>query len=367
MLSKKSSDNAISSNTGSGDLKIISKSDKSFASLWNKFSDTNKTPISYSIAWLDFCKKILRENFVKDLSFVVFEGNEPLSIVPLIMENGSYGKQFSVKNGYLLRAPAFAPGMPNRLRKKVEKTVFLCIEESAQKDGVCLHRALIDPMFIIDDMRRYNYLLQFDYLNSSILTNVIDLQLPRDVLWANLRKSYRPLINGEMKKYESLTLDSQSISIESFSELKKLYLLASGRQIYDDSEWSMLYEMIKEGQGMLALARLDNEAIGACLFNHLNGKAYYSFSANDPQYEKKYFISHLLIWKAIEYYLERKFKFLELGWQFYRGQLPESPSDKEISISHFKNGFGGFSFPLYRGIRFFDDETRKKWLKANLK
>lgn len=367
MLNKKIPDSDISHNARSGDLKIISKGHKSFASLWGEFSDTNKIPISCSLAWLDFCKKILRVNLIKDLSFVVSEGNEPLSIVPLIMEKGPYGKQFSVKDGYLLKAPVFAPNMPNRSKKKIEKTVFSHIEESARKEGVCLHRALIDPMFIIDDIRHYNYLLKFDYLDSSILTGIIDLQMPKDAVWANLRKSYRPLINREMKKYEGLTLDSQSISIESFSEFKKLYLLASDRQVYDDSEWGMLYEMIKEDQGMLALARLNNETIGACLFNHLNGKAYYSFSANHPLYEKKYFISHLLIWKAIEYYLERNFKFLELGWQFYRGQLLGNPSDKEINISHFKNGFGGFSFPLYRGIRFFDDEVGEKWLKTHLK
>ncbi len=366
MLNKKSSNSAVSYNQRTEDLKIIPTDDKSFIPLWEKFCSANKVPVSYSLSWIAFCEKILRGNFLKDLSFVVCEGREPLSIVPLIMEKGPYGKQFSVKNGYLLKAPAFALNMPNRSKKEIEKTVFSRIKELAHREGVSLHRVLIDPLFIIDERHHYNYLLKFDYVDSSILTGIIDLEIPINLLWTNLRKSYRPLIKGEMKKYESLIMNSKNISRESFSEFEKLYRLASGRDIYNDSEWGILYEMIKRDEGMVAFARLNNETIGACLFNHLNRKAYYSFSANSPQYEKTFFIGHLLIWKSIEYYLERKFKFLELGWQFHRGQLLERPSDKEINISQFKNGFGGFSFPLYRGIRFFADGIRKEFIRQNL-
>ena len=364
MFSRKRSDSIISRST---EIRVISGDDGTFESLWNEFCSANKAPVSYSFKWLDFCKKILRENFIKDLSFLVAEGGKALSIVPLIMEKGSFGKQFSVRNGYLLRAPVFASGIANRLKKKIEKTIFMQIEELAEKEDVCLHRTLIDPLCIIDDNRHYNYLLKFNYLNTSILTSIIDLQIPRDILWANLRKSYKPLINGEMKKYETVILDSGNISEESFSEFKELYRLASGRHVYNDSEWSVLYGMIKADEGMLILAKLDKKAIGGCYFNHLYGKAYYSFSANHPQCEKKYFIGHLVIWRAVEYYMEKNFKFLELGWQFYRGQLLEEPTDKEVDITSFKNGFGGFSFPLYRGIRFFNNEVRKKWLNLNLK
>lgn len=366
MLNKKNLDNTIARHNGTGDLKIISRSDRSFVSLWEEFYWKNKIPIYYSLEWLDFCKAILQKNFIKDLCFLIVKDNQPISIVPLIMEKGPYGIQFSIKNGYLLRVPVVARELSHRLKKKIEKMAFLHIEELAHAEGVSLHRALIDPLFIIDQKFYSNYLLEFDYLDSSILTNVINLQMSENILWGNLRKSYRPLIRGEMKKYEILILDSENITKELFSEFEKLYLLASGRHIYDNSEWDILYKMIQQDLGMLAFAKLNNEIIGGCYFNHDNGKTCYSLSANHPKYEKIYFIGHLLIWKCIKYYLGRKFRWLELGWQFYENQLLEKPTNKEISISHFKRGFGGFSFPLYRGIRFFNDETKNKYIKENL-
>lgn len=367
MSNKKNPGSVIAPNKLDGSFKIILKDNNSFALLWEKFCNTNITSLSYSLKWLDFCKKILRNNFIKDLSFLVVQDDKPLSIVPLIMENGPYGMQFSIKDGYLLRSPVFALDLPHKTRRKIEKMAFSFVEELAKRESVTLHRTLIDPLCLIDQGHNYNYLLRFGYANFSILTSIIDLRKPKDILWGNVRKSHKTRIKSAMGKYEVVVMDSNNITGNSFSEFKKLYFLASGRHIYNDSEWDVLRDVIKRDQGVMALAKLDNEAIGVCFFTHLNGKVYYSLAANHPQYEKDYFIGHLLIWKAVEYYRERKFMFLEMGWQFYPGQLLEKPTDKEINISQFKNGFGGSCFPLYRGTKFFNHETREKYIENNLK
>jgi len=347
-------------------LKIATREDKKFLSLWEEFCTGNKMPVYFSLPWLDFCKNISRENFLKDLSFLIIRDDLPVAIVPLIMERGMYGNQFSVRNKYMLRAPAVSFNLSDKLRKKIQKQAFCYIEEIAHTENASLHMVLIDPMFIIEQKFAHNYLLEFNYLDCSILTNIIDLEAPRSFLWSNLRKSFKSLIRKEAKVCNTLIVDCKNISRELFSEFSNLYFLASGKRIYDDLEWNILCEMIKQDQGMLILAELNHEIIGGYYFNHSHGKVYYSLSANHPQYEKTYFIGHLLIWRSIEYYLSRDFKWLELGWQFYGKQLLENPTDKEINISYFKRGFGGFNFPLYRGVRFFNDEAKNEFIQKNL-
>ena len=347
-------------------LKIATRDDKNFVSLWEDFCIKNKMPVYFSLLWLDFCKKISRENFLKDLSFLIIRDDLPVGIVPLVMERGTHGNQFSVRNRYMLRAPAVSFNLSNKLRKKIEKQAFCYIEEVAHTENASLHMVLIDPMFIIDQKYAHNYLLEFNYLDCSILTNIIDLEAPKSFLWANVRKSFKSLIRKEMKVCTTIILDYRNISRELFSEFSNLYFLASGKKVYDESEWNILYEMIKEDQAMLILAQLNDEIIGGYYFNHRYNKVYYSLSANHPRYEKTYFIGHLLIWKSIEYYLGRNLKWLELGWQFYGPQLLENPTDKEINISYFKRGFGGFNFPLYRGVKFFNNEAKHEFIQRNL-
>jgi len=46
--------------------------------------------------------------------------------------------------------------------------------------------------------------------------------------------------------------------------------------------------------------------------------------------------------------------FYEIGWQNYGHTMSDAPSIKEINISKFKRGFGGFTVPLFRGEKYYD-------------
>ena len=68
---------------------------------------------------------------------------------------------------------------------------------------------------------------------------------------------------------------------------------------------------------------------------------------------------HAIIWQAIKYFKENNYKYFELGWQYYGNQLLDYPSEKVKMISYFKRGFGGSSYPLYRGIKYYDKSLLK--------
>jgi hypothetical protein len=347
-------------------LRIITKEKSDFIILWDDFCARNEVSVFSSYLWIDFCVQILREKFLKDLSFMVMNDKSVVAIVPMLMEVGMYGKQFSVRNGYMLRAPTISIETEEDARNEIEKKIFSHIVEIALVENVRLYMTLIDPLSVIMQSSGYNFLLKHNFIDGSLLTTIVDLRMPVEKLFGRLRKSFKPLINRELKSCEVITVDHKNADRILFEHFPRLYYLASGRDVYTPLEWASLLKMIERDFGMLILIRLKNEIIGGSYFNHSGGKAYYSFSANDPAYETSNYIGHVAIWKAMEYYAQRGLGWLELGWQFFGPQLLENPSEKEISISFFKRGFGGTYFPVYRGIKFFDAETRKKFIENNL-
>jgi len=58
---------------------------------------------------------------------------------------------------------------------------------------------------------------------------------------------------------------------------------------------------------------------------------------------------------------QKKYKFYELGWQYYSPTLSNFPTEKEIDIARFKRGFGGFTVPLFRAEKYYD---KKYFLKT---
>lgn len=363
MSGRKRSAECIPGADKAGSSGIVIRNNSDFPLLWNNFLTVNRMPVYYSLEWLDFCKTNLKDNFVKDCTFLISDKADVAAIAPFIIEKGVYGPQASIKGGFLLRSPAFSMRLSEKIKKDAQKIVFAEIDKIASREGILLHKALIDPMHALDQTSPYNYLSEYGYYDRSILTNIIDLSLTEQGLWSNLRKSYKPLIKREKKRCELKILIADDCPDSLFDEFENLYFLASGKTVYTKTEWGMLRDLIKKDKGMLIIAGLNGKIIGGSYFNHSGQKAYYSLSANHPDFEKDFFISHLLIWRAIEYYLGRKFSWLELGWQFYREQFFDRPSEKEINISYFKRGFGGRSFPLYRGIKFFNEDIKEKYIK----
>ena len=59
-------------------------------------------------------------------------------------------------------------------------------------------------------------------------------------------------------------------------------------------------------------------------------------------------------WHAICTLKERNIKYYDLGIQVYGEQYGSMPSEKEINISRFKRGFGGYPIPIYSGMKYYE-------------
>ena len=68
----------------------------------------------------------------------------------------------------------------------------------------------------------------------------------------------------------------------------------------------------------------------------------------------------------MEYYRDRGFDYMELGHQQFGSQVFDHPSQKDMTISLFKRGFGGTTFPLFRGIKYYDNGLLGRELRKNV-
>ena len=127
-----------------------------------------------------------------------------------------------------------------------------------------------------------------------------------------------------------------------FEEFRLLHLEVAGKQTRSRESWSIQKEQIKNKEAFLVTVRDKKVLIGAGFFNYTKDMGMYSVGA----YKRELFdrpIGHAVQMMAIE-------KLKDLGCTTYNlGQkatiLDSSTStDKEMSISHFKEGFAGYVY-----------------------
>ena len=160
------------------------------------------------------------------------------------------------------------------------------------------------------------FLLRHGYEAKPYYTQVINLSYGFARLHADVRKSYKSLINGVKR----ITFAAD------VSHLYELHIEAAGRETRSKNTWDIQQKMINEKQAFSLL--MVNKA--GVLIYHNNQWAYYAVAASLPGIN-----THALLWEAIVWCEAAGIKYFELGEQTFNGDK------KLMDISKFKRGFGG--------------------------
>ena len=346
-------------------LTIINRKDEKFEYYWQYFLNNNlKVSWQYLLHWLDFEKLYSEDHFIDDLSFILLLDNKPVCICPLYLEIFDEQNVFSWKdNGGYLPAPISKNNIAQKLRKKIDRQCFTLIDELAQENNVAKTMFMVDPL---SEIFSFNRLVQYGYTDSSSNTNILSLDTNKENIWAGLRKSYKSLINNGKEYYNIELFDHKNQNPEAHNIYREFHHKASGRITRENKTWGIQYEMLKNDNAVLIGIKDKSRFVAFSYFFHLNNNAYYASSSDDPEYQNSIPLEHCIIWKAIEYYSQRGFNSLEMGRQLYSRQLFDHPSQKDLSISFFKSGFGGEVFSLFRGIKYYDNKLMKKELEYHV-
>jgi hypothetical protein len=172
-------------------------------------------------------------------------------------------------------------------------------------------------------------------------TWVCDLTRTEAQQWADVRKSYRHLINKAERArvgVEAMRGDQDDCTTAMVLS-RELHDEAAGRQTRSLQTWEMMARWSSEGLATwhVALTRAAEPAAYALVL-HWKGYAYYASGASRLDN-----VQHLVQWRAMRDLRGQGVRQYELGLD----AGPEA-SEKEQGVARFKGGFGGRRVPVLR-------------------
>jgi FemAB family protein len=272
----------------------------------------------------------------ENLSFVLYENNRAVGVFPLFIHKKEQNWKIS-GDGTNLIQPLFIANIPKKTKKRLQEKIIKIVKEIARKLGI-KQVQLSDVGMNLSSW----YLLWLKQARKSFLTHqlAIDLQLSINSIRLGFRKSYKPLVNKALKEWDIGVCENDIDDV--FEEFRLLHLEVAGRETRSKESWNIQKEQIKNDEAFLVTVRGGDVLIGAGLFTYTKDMGSYSIGA----YKREMFdkpIGHGVQMKAIEALKEKGCKTYHIGQKMTF--LDENiPTEKELSISHFKEGFAGYVY-----------------------
>lgn len=309
---------------------------------WQEVVKNSSASPVYSLSLNNFQESYMvgvAEEF-HNLSLVLFHDSRAVGVWPLAIKK--IGGCFSFcSNASNVIAPLFITDLSPKVQKDLAKSCLHFITVVCQE----LHIKEWWSEHIVYEKgvdAWYSAVIPGGTTNHITTELYVDLRLPFDAIWSNIRKSYRPLITKCKKIWQIGILQTFDEAI--FSEFRQLHFLAAGRATRSDASWQANCQSIRNGEAFLVFLRdTSNIMVGGGLFEITSYAGMYSVAA----YNRDLFdlpLGHVVQVAAIEYMQQLGLKLYHIGRRYYPGDVP-SPTPKEISISAFKEGFATHVFP----------------------
>lgn len=318
----------------------------------------------HSSAGIKFC--LGADSLNENLSFGIFENNKLLAVMAIVKQliAGEKDLYEFAMTGTPTPGPAFNNELSEKQKNKILAAIFKEVDKIARDRNVAYSKFFIDPLSagFLDKPNNYNPFLKLGCNDISLTTNIVDLSLTEEELFKKIRDTYQDEIKSAAGSGLSVIFfDENNIDAKVFEIYKNIYFSAAGREVGNVSRWNATFQLIKQGNAVLALEKnKDGESVGGVIFFTYKNNAHYASGATIPDFKKKRGIGHLSQWEIIKYLKVHNFGHYELGWNFYPVISDKVHSQKEINISLFKSGFGGKVLPLFRGEKFFSAEYLRK-------
>ena len=329
---------------------------------WDNFCNGSRSAwFRHTTCFLDCILNCRFDMKSKNLSFGAYQNNKLTAVIPLIMQT-VYDEPEIFEFGFAdtnTPFPAFKNDLSRDDKNRLLKIIFVEVNRIAVENNVSYSRFFVDPLSedVLRGGQRINPITKFGYHETSLSTNIIELSGSEEEIFANIRKGHKADIKAAKKKYFRVDIfDKRNISREIFEIYRNLHFIDAGRKTRPDESWDNMHDFIKDGKSALALVKSEKEYIAGALVIIYKDKAYYGSGATHPGFSKERGVGHLLQWEVVKHLKAVGVKYYEIGWNFYSVISQNVISDKEVNISKFKAGFGGDSYPIFRGEKFYSKE-----------
>jgi FemAB family protein len=315
--------------------------------VWNNTYDRLAfRPTSYLASVLDYQLAYQRGHGGDwiDVSCVLYWNSKAVAIWPLTFSNRD-GVAGVSSQGLPVLTPLFVADCPRNIKKKYSKQCFQLVNNYASFLGISdwQSAAVFADCCEITDWHKES----MNYGGQAVVRHelYIDLQMPMADIKSGFRKSYKSLVTSGERKWRVEILRTPS-NVGIWEEFRLLHAEVSGRITRSIESWQLQHDAIASDEGFLVVLRdSDNRMVGAGYFVCSPDEGGYAVAA----YDRSLFhspLGHVVQYRAIEELQRRGCRWYRLGVRRYP-QDDVVPSDKELSISVFKEGFASHVFSSF--------------------
>lgn len=298
-------------------------------------------PVGYTRSMMIYQEIYLKE-FVEEyinLSVVLFHNGTSVGVWPLAIKRIENNWVMGSNEGSVVE-PIFVIELPLAVKKKIqtkchEVLTDFCLLYNLQ------HWQGIYNVFGegINEWHRRN--MEKGATIRTFHDLYVDLSLDINEIKSNIRKSYRSLINLGYRLWAVQVCTS--ISDEEFDEYRLLHYQVAGRITRSLDSWDSQKQAINNGQAFLVTIKdTNNILVGGGLFHVSKDEGLYGVGV----YNRQLFdmpLGHVVQMSAIEHMKAIGLKWYKIGMRHYIGDAI-TPTEKELKISYFKEGFATHSF-----------------------
>ncbi len=261
----------------------------------------------------------------RNYTFVVKYGSEFLlyaAIYPINDENLAYFK-FPVKV-FINRNFATDPALYDALslfKKRIEQ---ICSEGNFKTADI-----YEDPLVT-------NLFYDKIAANRVEISAIVDLKLGPELIKKVIRKRFKSYINWGEKNLETTIYDHSNITAEVYYSFQAFHERVAGRKTRPQSTWDVHYEMIRNKEAYLIVAKYKGELASANLYLTGISEVEYGVGVNDRSLSEEagLSVSHYPMYQAMIYAWKNGFKKFNLN-----DINNPSGDDKYKNISYYKKGF----------------------------
>lgn len=295
----------------------------------------------FDVDTIDYYIEYFKNNIhLENLSQVVFQNSRPVAVIILEVDHNPENMVIT-SNGGFIRSPNYLRELPKKVIKKINQSLLIYIDYLVSKQYKCC----FGYEFYNGGCSDWYVALVTKYKIKEVVHNLyVDLRFSLEDIKLNFRKSFRPLVNKGIGLWDIKIIDCHSLDIDQcFTKYRDFHALVSRRKTRSDKSWDIQAAMVKKGRAFVVSIFDKDQLIGFGFFSKNDSFCSYGVGVYDRDRFSQP-LGHVVQFKAIEYMKKVGLTKYQIGVRYFANQQ-KLASEKELSISHFKEGFANVMLP----------------------
>jgi FemAB family protein len=314
--------------------------------LWQQvLDDSSYVPVEYMQEVLDF--QLAYESGlgtdVSDISIIIKHDKKSCVVWPLFFKMIDGIPHYNTTSKYVL-SPLFTASTPRKVRKLISKDCISILEKICKATGI--GSITTEEVFNNrNEISEWHYeMVRAGAVSTVKYELIVDLSLDIEEIKSRFRKSYKSLINSGLRLWQVEILNHADRNI--WNQFKELHFRVAGRLTRSEETWEMHLKCMDIGKAFLVCLRDKmGSLVGAGFFLLSKTEGYYGVAV----YDRLLFsepLGHVVQYVAIAEMKRLNIPWYKIGVREFKSNMPE-PTQKELSIAEFKEGFASQVAPRF--------------------